>query len=677
MSEDREFRWRIEDQIHYPLINEISLSPDNGRVVYTVREPLLTEERSEYITHLYIADVETGETLQLTRGEHANRYPRWSPNGRHIAFISTRNEKPNIYAIDTRGGEAWALTSNKKSGVSRLEWSPDGRTIGFLMTVPTTEEKEKSGKAKDDAYLWHEDYEYTHLYTVPFTVGPKETYEPKQVTGGKLQVINFDWLPDSRTVALLHQPTPLADDWPESRLAKVVTDVEEPYKPEDLDDIALTSAWSGGVKVSHDGRWIACTTGDQPPVWAFSSRIILYPTKGGAPRLLAQTPDSQGTLVGWSEYSDAVIISESWGVATQIYELPVSGGECHALTSSETRKKAATVSPSGLIAFAAEDFETPNSIYVLDDGSERLVLSPRMPRNWPHDAIPRCGVMRWTSKDGKEIEGVVTYPLGYQEGMRYPLIVEVHGGPTGVYGRSYYAAPMNHGNTAVLAERGFMILRVNPRGSSGYGKEFRFANYDDWGGGDYKDIMAGVDHLIERGLADPERMGVMGWSYGGYMTSWVITQTDRFKASVVGAGVNNLMSFNGTTDVPRFVPDYFHGNHWERFEEYTKHSALFQVGGVKTPTLIQHGEKDARVPLGQGMELYNALKQQGVPVQMVIYPRQPHGVGEPRLQIDVRRRPVEWFERWVLGRRPPEGRSLFLRRSQHPMAVDSNSVKSK
>ena len=187
------------------------------------------------------------------------------------------------------------------------------------------------------------------------------------------------------------------------------------------------------------------------------------------------------------------------------------------------------------------------------------------------------------------------------------------------------------------------MLRVNPRGSSGYGRDFRFANYGDWGGGDFGDIMAGVDLLVDRGLADPDRLGIMGWSYGGYMTSWAITQTDRFKAACVGAGVTNLMSFTGTADIPGFLPDYFAGEAWDDLPTYLEHSALGNVAGVTTPTLVQHGDADVRVPLGQGREFYNALKRQGVEAQMVIYPRQGHGVNEPRLRIDIRRRAANWM----------------------------------
>jgi len=258
-------------------------------------------------------------------------------------------------------------------------------------------------------------------------------------------------------------------------------------------------------------------------------------------------------------------------------------------------------------------------------------------------------VIHWQSTDGLAIEGIVAYPLNYRSDQRYPLIVAVHGGPAGVFQRGYLGALGGYADVAELTERGYAVLQANPRGSGGYGREFRFANYVDWGGGDYQDIMSGVDHLIARGIADPDRLGILGWSYGGFMTSWVITRTHRFKAACVGAGVTNLVSFNGTSDIPSFVPDYFSAESWDDLETYRRHSPVLNAKGVSTPTLIQHGDQDVRVPLSQGRELYNALKRQGAPVEMVIYPRQGHGPDEPRLILDVRRRAIAWLERWVRG----------------------------
>jgi dipeptidyl aminopeptidase/acylaminoacyl peptidase len=278
----------------------------------------------------------------------------------------------------------------------------------------------------------------------------------------------------------------------------------------------------------------------------------------------------------------------------------------------------------------------------------------RVNNDLPALPLGRTEALRWKSGEF-DVEGLLTYPVGYEKGKRYPLLLVIHGGPTDAFTQSFIASPHDFYNvypTAVFAARGYAVLRGNPRGSSGYGRKFRYANYKDWGGGDFKDLMAGVDHVISLGVADPDRLGVMGWSYGGYMTAWAITQTRRFRAACVGAGICDLVSFTGTTDIPSFVPDYFGGEPWDRFEAYRARSALYHIKGVSTPTLILHGEKDERVPTGQGYELYNALKRQGCPVQMVVYPRMGHGLDEPKLMKDAMTRNVKWFDKYVGGSKP-------------------------
>ena len=258
-------------------------------------------------------------------------------------------------------------------------------------------------------------------------------------------------------------------------------------------------------------------------------------------------------------------------------------------------------------------------------------------------------VITWNSKDGMEIEGLLTYPVNYRTNKHYPLILTIHGGPAGVY-TQYFTAQGSAYPIQAFAQEGYAILRPNPRGSSGYGKAFRFANYNDWGFGDYEDLMSGVDKVVEMGVAHADSLCVMGWSYGGYMTSFVVTKNNRFKAASVGAGVTNLMSFTGTADIPSFLPDYFGGEPWDRMETYMKHSAMFQVKGVTTPTQVIHGEKDKRVPLSQGLELYNALKRQGCATEMIVYPRTPHGPREPKFVVDIGERIIDWFNRH-LGRK--------------------------
>ena len=356
-------------------------------------------------------------------------------------------------------------------------------------------------------------------------------------------------------------------------------------------------------------------------------------------------------MIGWSANGSQVYVGELSGLDTHVWALPVNGEAPISLLNTPTFKCALHTAEHDCIVYAEESFHHSNSLRLFDvaNGRNRHIASPDLPSNWPAERLPEVELRTWQAQDGLEIAGIVIYPLDYHPGQRYPLIVEVHGGPMGVFNRRYLGWPGRYCDTLSFAENGFVILRVNPRGSSGYGKAFRFANYGDWGQGDFGDIMSGVEELMTAGIVDPELMGMMGWSYGGYMTSWAITQTDRFKAVCVGAGVTNLMSFTGTSDIPGFIPDFFASEFWHDLEPFQRHSPLFNIKGVTAPTLIQHGSIDERVPLGQGMELYNALKRQQVPVEMVLYPRQHHAIAEPRLRIDMRSRPLAWFRRWLLG----------------------------
>ncbi len=269
-----------------------------------------------------------------------------------------------------------------------------------------------------------------------------------------------------------------------------------------------------------------------------------------------------------------------------------------------------------------------------------VLLNPKL-----KGPVGRTELIRWKS-DGVEVEGLLTYPVGYERGKHYPLLLIIHGGPAGVFVQTFIANRAIY-PIAAFAAQGYAVVRCNVRGSSGYGKKFRYANYKDWGGGDYRDLIAGVDHVIQMGVADPQRLGVMGWSYGGYMTSWVITQTKRFKAASVGAGVTNLVSFNGTSDIPSFLPDYMGAEFWDNLDVYRSHSAMYNIKGVSTPTLILHGESDERVPISQGYELYNARRRQEVPVKMVTYPRQPHGPREPKFVLDIGQRNLDWFNHYL------------------------------
>jgi dipeptidyl aminopeptidase/acylaminoacyl peptidase len=407
---------------------------------------------------------------------------------------------------------------------------------------------------------------------------------------------------------------------------------------------------------SHDGRWIAYSVTEDPPRWRRQSRVAVVPATGGTPRLLAETWDAQPQIAGWLK-DGRVLVEEAWHTVSRLAALPADGGPGTFVTPESLMAAAASVNGAGThVGFVSQSADKPVEAFVSALPRFAAVQVSRV-QDTGGAAFGRTEVMTWKSPDGKDVEGLLTYPAGYAAGARVPLLVVVHGGPAGVFLQTFTGA-LNPYTVAAFASRGYAVLRVNPRGSSGYGYAFRNGNYQDWGGGDYRDIMSGVDALIAKGVADPDRMGIMGWSYGGYMTSWVITQTQRFKAASVGAGVTNLLSFTGTADIPGFIPDYFGGEFWEQggVDRWRAHSAMFHVQNVKTPTLIQHGEADLRVPISQGYELYNALRRRNVPVRMVVYPRQPHGLQEPKFIADALRRNLEWFDRWVLGRETASAR---------------------
>jgi dipeptidyl aminopeptidase/acylaminoacyl peptidase len=379
-----------------------------------------------------------------------------------------------------------------------------------------------------------------------------------------------------------------------------------------------------------------------------AGRVRIFPVGGGAPRTLAETPDTQPTIIGWAPDGTQIYVSEVAGVGACILALPTDGAPPVPLNGPRMFE-ATRLSSSGQLTVVSEDLDQPNAIVQIDcaSGAAREFYRPPLPANWPTSPLPRAEVVQWQSPDGTPIEGIVTYPLNYQVGQAYPLVVVIHGGPTGTYQCSYLGSSAGYAPICSLAERGYATLRCNPRGSSGYGRTFRFANERDWGGGDYHDILAGVDLLIAQGLADPARLAVMGWSYGGFMASWIITQTNRFVAACIGAPVTDPISFNGTADIPSFIPDYFGGEYWEAFENYRRQSPLLHIANIQTPALIQHGEADIRVPLGQGRQLFQALRRRGIATELIVYPRQGHLFSEPRMIIDSRERVLEWLGRYL------------------------------
>ena len=677
-------KWTPELALKVKTISNVAVSPDGQQVAFQVATAFTEGERSEWVSQIFVANADGSRAFQLTRGEKSSSQPVWSPDGRWVGFISARSGKANVWRAPVFGGEAEQLT-DEKGGVSDFRWSPDGSSIAFAMTDPATEAEEKAQKEKNDAIVVDENPKQARLYVAPVEPDSTGKRSARKLTTGDYSVNEFDWSPDGKTIVFSHTPTTKADDWTRSDVSAV--DVASGKEQ----SLAATRAAETSPRYSPDGKWIALTIGDDPPTWGFTARVYLLPPAGGDPKPLAESFDRQPTIVGWAPDGKRVLIEETQRTVGRLSALPVDGGPevdlslPGVMVSGASINRIATVpapppeapgAPAAagpppargaqgrraafveggpvqrvkaMIGYVSQATDRAPEVYLTPAGSFKPVQVSHV-QELPAYPIGKTEVVTWQSTDGKSIEGLLTYPVGYQPGTRVPLLVIVHGGPTGVFDQSFIASRGAY-PIAAFASEGYAVLRCNVRGSSGYGHDFRYANYGDWGGGDYQDIMSGVDAMIQRGIADADRLGVMGWSYGGYMTSWIVTQTKRFKAASVGAGVTNLMSFTGTTDIPGFLPDYFGGEYWDVFEKWRTHSAMFNVKGVTTPTLIQHGGADQRVPTSQGYEFYNALKRQGVTVKMVVYPRQPHGLQEPKLQLDAMKRNLDWFGTWVLGKK--------------------------
>lgn len=636
--------WTPELQIKTRVVGTPRVSPDGKRVAYTIIDAAMAPDKSEFVTQIWLATTDGRDNFQMTYGEKSSTNPKWSPDGNAIAFTSNRKDnRNNLYLLRLNGGEAEPLTE-AKSAVTNFEWSPDGRWIAYTMADPKSEDEEKNDKGKNDFRWVDENFKLSRLYVIPVQKDANGKREPRKLTVGNYHVTGFDWAPDGTRIVFSHTTTPVANDWTTSDVSIVEVAGAK------VKVFANTTAAEDSPVFSPDGKSIAMTVSEIPPRWAQSGLIQIHSVAGGQPRSLTASYDGQPGIAGWSADGKRVYFSEAKGTGTQIYAIDVAGNRIEEIKMTAAVYSAINLNQSGtMFGFVRQTSDTPAEAYVTSVSNFSPVQVSRANSDLKMPPTGRTEVVRWKSKDGRDIEGLLTYPVDYKVGKRVPLILNIHGGPAGVFQQTFVGGRGVY-PLASFAARGFAILRPNPRGSSGYGTEFRRANLKDWGGADYQDLMTGVDKVIAMGVADPERLGVMGWSYGGYMTSWIVTQTNRFKAASAGAPVTNLMSFNGTADIPAFVPDYFGGQFWDVMDVYQKHSAMFNVKGVKTPTMIQHGEADVRVPISQGYEFYNALKSQGVPTRMLVLPRQPHGPNEPKMQLQAMQANLEWFEKYIGGK---------------------------
>ena len=639
--------WSPEMVIQMKSISQLDISPSGDLVAFAVREALIEGEKSEYLNQIWLTGTAT-ETppVQYTFGDKSASRPRFSPDGKHIAFSRDGSEKSQVWIMRTAGGEAWQFSYQKESVID-FKWSPDGQHIAMVMKDPKSEEEETEEEEKRDVILVDQNFKNNHIYLKRFTT-EIDTTEADKVTSGSFTVNAFNWSPDGRLIVFSHSEEPTFNSRSITGDISVVTVANK--------TTTTLVDWPGvdaDPLFSPDGKTIAFSSDGGTTERIGLGDCFVVSAKGGKPRKLAETPNRSVGVRGapgimqWSKDGKHVYTSDYEGTTTQIYKLDVKGNKIAGLTAyNGVISNPVISSDEKKIVFVGQSTEVPAELYVSDlrKFDPKVLSTFNRNKDWPE--ITKTERVSWKSKDGLEIEGLLTYPLGYKQGKKYPLALMIHGGPAGVFTETFTGNPSIY-VIQYFAEKGYAVLRPNPRGSTGYGKEFRYANFKDWGFGDYEDIMSGVDKTIDMGIADPERMAVMGWSYGGYMTSFLVTRTGRFKAASMGAGLPNLVSMVTTTDIPDYLVAHMGSEIWEDYETYEKHSAIYRIGKVTTPTQVIHGSNDLRVPFTQGQEFYVALKRRGIDTEMVVYPRTPHGPREPKLLMDVSPRIMAWLDKYI------------------------------
>ncbi len=621
-------------------LSDPAFSPGGDWVAYVLHVPPDTVRGEKlYDSEVWVVDFEGKRgPRRFAFGPGREKAPAWSPGGRWLAFLSDRETSgtDQVYKIRLDGGEAVKVTDFEE-GVGSFVWNPGGNLFAVVVREPLPERVKGEKERGDDEVVIGGEDRFDRLWLVDSSTGKGEIASPDS-----LHVQAIAWSPDGSRIAMIVSDRPASDEmyW-HARLE--VLDISNGNR------IVLSERAGGVPDWSPDGTAITFTyTLVHSDVTVGVPVVAVVGADGGKLRLFGRNLRSTLRYPVWHPDGEHLVVLEMAGVTARLAYLSLEDGKIEQVEELKVpyyRGPFFAISRDGnRLAYFKGSAQSPPDLWLKERGlfgkNDRVTdVNP-----WLSELdLPRAQRVRWTSRDGTEIEGVLFTPPRFKKDGKAPAVLLIHGGPMWAWWLGWHGSW--HEWAVPLACRGFVVLCPNPRGSLGYGIGFARANFDDWGGGDLEDIFAGADFLVNGGYADRSRIGIGGWSYGGYMTSWAITQTRRFAAAVVGAGVTNLLSFHGTTDVtPTFLSRYLRDIPYVRLEAYRNRSAVSFVAQARTPTLILHGGDDARVPVGQAYELYNGLRQVGVHVEMVAYPREGHGFREIYHQVDLVGRVVDWFE---------------------------------
>jgi dipeptidyl aminopeptidase/acylaminoacyl peptidase len=629
----------IEDHFAVKSVGSPTISPDGLWVAYTVRVQDFENKKSE--TRIWMVSAKGGEPIPMTQKGTSASNPQWSPDGKYLSFTGSRNGSKNqVWALDRRGGEAQQLTQIEQ-GISGYSWSPDGSRLLLTIRDKDPNESEDPRPFVIDRLQFKQDYVgylnrlRTHIYV--FTPGDSNAV---QLTQGDYDHSGAVWSPDGKSIAFVSNRTEEPDSNFNTDIWVVAVDRGE--KDGGLIQITKNPGGDSSPSWSPDGKTIAYTTSIQPEkIWYATSHLAVAAADGsGNVRLLTQQIDRNISDPNFSEDGRTIYFTIEDSGEQQLGSIRTDGSRFTRLIQNDV-----TVynydHRNGYFAVQLGSFSAPAEIYSFERGQLSKLTSSNASFT-SRVASADFEEIRFPSADGTEIHGFMVKPIGYESGKSYPTLLWIHGGPVAQYDHSYSFTPQ------LFAANGYAVLMINPRGSSGYGQAFSEILFADWGNKDYEDVMAAVDYAIERGIADPERLGVGGWSYGGILTNYVITKTGRFKGAISGASETLMRSNYGHDHYQRHWEAEL-GLPWETPEKWEKISPFNDVANVTTPTLWIGGAADWNVPILGSEQMYQAMRRLGLETMLVVYPGEHHGLSNMSFIKDRYERYLAWFNKYVKG----------------------------
>ena len=633
----------VDDLLTIKSVGGTQISPDGKWVAYTVGFGDFKQDA--FITQIWLAQTDSGKTFQLTRGEKSSTTPRWSPDGQWLAFLSNRQEDKNqIFLINPLGGEAQQLTKSE-TAISNFAWSEDGKTIAYTATEPTAQAAKDRKDYLGDYDVVREGYNYVHLWTIDVAEAMKTPLAGKQRTKKKdFSVDSFSWSPDGSSIVFGATMNPDLIQGVTSDIYLLKLNNDSVKKIVDL------PGPDNAPRFSPDGKQIVFSSAMGNKVYfASNSRLAIVPVEGGTPKSITDSFDENPGLVEWK--ADGIYFGGQQKTAAHLFRVDPANGKIVRVSNPDNLMAGSfSFTRAGdRMAFTAGSPTSMNEVFV----SESKSFAPRRLTDMTEQAksflLGTREVISWKSQDGAIIEGVLIKPADFDATRKYPLLCIIHGGPTGVDRPLLLTPDARYYPSDIWSARGALILKVNYRGSAGYGEAFRKLNVRNLGVGDAWDVLSGVDYLIGKGWVDKNRVACMGWSQGGYISAFLTTSSDRFAAISVGAGISNWATYYYNTDITPFTINYLGNDPAVDPEIYQKTSPMSYVKNAKTPTLIQHGELDRRVPIANAYELRQGLENRGVKVEMVVYKGYGHGITKPKSMRAVMQHNLSWFNHYIWG----------------------------